>query len=315
MKNNLVIHDLQGGQDLLPKYDLAFFSLGYETRCTAVACLLLKDPKIIISEKIIFTFENKNGAFEKNNKYYNDLSTEFNFVNISPDEDQNIYQLLREKTKDLNSISILVDYSSMSRIWYTAIINWARLFSEKKNITIDLIYNLGDYKTDDTPMVIQGISAVPGCEGNSTRQAESVGVFGLGFHGYTALCVLDQLEPDIIYALLAYPAGNYAYEKKSFNDNYDLLSKAHKQIKLPLCSVENTYRYLSEIVAAELSRRREVTLIPMGPKTHILSSILVALSFPEVTCLRVRHTNDSIDVLPRNEFVFTRVTFEDVDYL
>ena len=312
MNKNLVVHDLYGEQSLLSQYDLAFFALGYETRCTAVVHALLTKWKRKTLKKIVISFDDKSKNFEVNKKCYDSFSSDFNYMSFSADDDQDIYQLLRQETQELNKVSILIDYSSMSRIWYTAIINWAKLLSAEKEIIIDFIYNLGDYKTNDNPMVIQGISPVPGCEGSAPRQSESVAIFGLGFHGYTALCVLDQLEPDVVYALLAYPAGSDAYEKKSFDDNSDLLSKAQKQIKLPLHSVENTYRYLSEIVASELARHREVTLIPMGPKTHILSSILVALSFPEVTCLRVRHTNDSIDVIPRESFIFTRVTFENV---
>lgn len=315
MENNLVIRDLHEAQDLLPQYDLAFYSLGYESRCTAVASSVFSKWKTKVTKSYVLSFEKKGPSFRKNMQCYENMSPEFEYKNLSSDDDQDIYRILREETKDLKKVSFLIDYSSMSRIWYTSIINWAKLFSSEKEILLDFVYTAGDYKTNNNPMVILGISPIPGCEGCSPRQTESVAIFGLGFHGYTALCVLDQLEPDIVYALLAYPAGSEAYGKKSFDDNSDLLSKAKKIIKLPLYSVENTYRYLAEIVAAELARDRAVTLIPMGPKTHILSSILVALSFPEVTCLRVRHTNDSADVLPRDSFVFTRMTFEKLQHV
>ena len=245
MKNNLAIHDLHGEQDLLPQYDLAFFSLGYETRCTAAALYLSNIRKLDISKCFIFSFEENDLSFINKRKNYDNLFPKCVYKYLSPDEDQDIYQILQEGTKELDKVSILIDYSSMSRIWYTAIINWAIVFSENKEISIDFIYTLGDYKTNDNSMVIQGISAIPGCEGSSPRQSESVAIFGLGFHGYTALCVLDQLEPDIIYALLACPAEDDAYVKMSYENNSDLLSKAQKQIKLPLNSVENIYRYFS----------------------------------------------------------------------
>ena len=306
--NNIRIIDLPSLDAISQKYDFAFFALGYESRCISAARKFSK-KQVQTTKIVVLAFNDKGLQFKSNKDEYISMYGDNCFLSPDPSDDIFLYNFLQNNTSGLKEISILIDYSSMSRIWYTAIINWSKLKAESLKVTIDFVYTLGDYKISEEPMVIQDIQPIPGCEGKAFRQTQSVAIFGLGFHGYTALCVLDQIEPDIVYSLLAYPAGDKAYEKKSFNDNKDLLDKSEKVFKLPLHSIEATYRYLSEIVASHL-HCHEVTLIPMGPKPHTLASILVALSFPEVTCLRVSHTNDAIDVMPRDEFIITRLSFE-----
>jgi len=137
-------------------------------------------------------------------------------------------------------------------------------------------------------MVIEDMISIPGCEGAALPQAESVAVFGLGFYGLAALCVLDRLEADTVFAYLASPAFSSSYPEIVKRENKDLIEDHHTQmvLELPLSSVETTYRYLSELITP-FRPTAEVVLVPMGPKPHVLAGILVAMRFPDVACLRV----------------------------
>jgi len=182
-----------------------------------------------------------------------------------------------------------------------------------KDVIIDFVYSIGRYDEAEHPMVIREMVSIPGCEGRAYRLRESVAVFGLGFHGSAALCVLDRLEVANVYAFLASPGASAEYVARSRKANEGLINdrKAKAVLEFPLASVERCYRLLAEMIAPHRPDG-EITLVPMGPKPHVLASIVVAMRFPEVACLRVSGAPDPLDVVPTGEIVATRVIIESV---
>lgn len=230
-------------------------------------------------------------------------------IPLSGDNEQPIYDHLREHTQTQDSpLHILVDYTSMSRLWYAAVLNWARFAVLGREVIIDFIYAMGRYEEVKRPMVIKDMVTIPGCEGRAYRLRESVAVFGLGFHGLASLCVLDRLEADTVYAFLASPGSSQEYVEKTEKTNEDLINnyKTKTLLKLPLASIEACYRHLAETIAPHRPDG-EITLVPMGPKPQVLASILIAMRFPEVACLRVSGAPDPLDVTPTGDIVATRV--------
>jgi hypothetical protein len=160
-------------------------------------------------------------------------------------------------------------------------------------------------------MVIRGIASVPGCEGRTYHLGESIAVFGLGFHGSATLCVLDLLEADKVYLFLATPGSRAEYVTKVREMNLEL--SQHHKVESPiqemsLSSVESCYRQLASMVGSHRAKD-DITLIPMGPKPHVLASILTSMRFAEVSCLRVSGAIGAADVTPTGESVATRVTW------
>ncbi|MEI6757551.1 MAG: hypothetical protein WCK85_06835 [Chlorobium sp.] len=288
------------------KYDVAFFASGYEQRCIHVPGLI--NPCKVVNP-IVFGFieepfmENR----LKNDVFFSDYWG-CEPISMSADDEKPIYDCLHRYTQSLSGpIHILIDYSSMSRLWYAAVLNWARFAMPDKDVIIDFVYAMGSYAEEKQPMVIRGMVSIPGCEGRAFRLRESIAVFGLGFHGLAALCVLDRLEADIVYVFLASPGSTEEYVTTTLKANKDLIDnhKTKQVIELPLASLEACYRLLAEIIAPH-RLDGEITLVPMGPKPHILASILVAMRFPEVACLRVSGDPPQ-DVKPTGEIVASRV--------
>lgn len=212
-------------------------------------------------------------------------------------------------TKSLNRpIKILIDYSSMSRLWYTALLNWARFTLPNKELLIDFVYSIGKYIEGESQMVIRKMLSLPGCEGRPFRLRESIAVFGLGFYGMAALCVLDRLEVDTVYTFLAIHEPLKSYVEKTRKSNYDLMHnyKTKANVELPLISIENSYRYLANLISPYRTNG-EITLVPMGPKPHVLTSILVAMRFKEVSCLRVSGDEDIQETEASGEMICTRI--------
>jgi hypothetical protein len=288
-------------------YDVCLFASGFESRCVHVPGLI--DPSTI-SKPLVFGFTEEANC---QNRARNDATFRENWkcvpIPLSGDDEKPIYECLASHTEAINRpIHILVDYSSMSRLWYTAVLNWARFAASGRTVIIDFVYAMGKYEEDKKPFVIRGMVSIPGCEGRAYRLRESVAVFGLGFHGLAALCVLDHLEADTVYAFLASPGASADYVERTKKLNKELINnpKTKALLDLPLASVESSYRNLAEVIAPHRPDG-EITLIPMGPKPHVLASILVAMRFPEVACLRIASTSGRVDVRATGDIVVTRV--------
>lgn len=292
------------------RYGIALFASGYESRSIHIPSLI--DPGLIANPLILgFMEEPYSGKRLENDKFYRDRWN-LEPIPLSASNEKPIYEMLHEHAQTVDrSLHILVDYSSMSRIWYAAVLNWSRFAASGKEVIIDFIYSMGRYDEYKKPMIIQEMVSIPGCEGRAYRLRESVAVFGLGFNGEAALCVLDQLEADTVYAFLASPGSSEEYVKKTREINKDLINnyKTKPVLEMPLASIESCYRHIAETIAPHRPDG-EITLVPMGPKPHVLASILVAMRFREVACLRVSGAPNPINVWPTGEIVSTRVVMK-----
>jgi hypothetical protein len=289
------------------EYDLGLFSSGYEQRCTHVPKRL---EKCRLDRSIVLGFEEvkDDPQREENDKYFSRQWAKPTIV--SGDNDGPIYECLREVFDPSRpTIRIVVDYSSMSRLWYAAILNWARFVSDCKQVNIDLLYSVGDHKAPAPPLVIGEILSVPACEGLPLPLSRSVAVFGLGFEGLATLCVLDRLEPDDLYCYLAAPAAFEDYPARARAANQEVIGLASACLELPLRSVERCFASLAELISPYRAEAN-ITLVPMGPKPHVLAAILLAMRFEQISCLRVgyrRHKPE--DVGTTGDIVATRVQF------
>lgn len=306
------VQDIQISNVLSEHYDLAIFASGFEQRCVHLA------HKISVShlKKIaIFGFSESNS---NQSRLANDTFFRSNFqqeiMMVEKTDDAGIYKFLNEwkfSIGEQKDVKILVDYSSMSRIWYTAIVNWITFQNQYNGIHIDFSYTIAEYKEEFSPLITENIIALPGYEGGTISQSKTVCIFGLGFDGPAALCAYDRIEPDIVHTFIASPAVFEAYPIKTLEANSVLIEQSGtKVIHLPLQSVENTFRYLGELVSTYVNNSN-ITFIPMGPKPHILACLLVSARFKEITCLHVNGIREKQmqRVMPTDNFAIVNLSF------
>lgn len=291
------------------KYDLALFACGYEERCTAIPRELKKE-NICIPIVIGFSEDASGEQRTINEKYFKDhwsLDVEIS----SSDDEQKVYDILNSVLDlKIDSIRILVDYSSMSRLWFAGVLNWAKYVKGPNNIYIDMLYAPGLHKEKVSPMVINKILSIPGCEGSATALFKTIAIFGLGFDSHAVLCILDRLEPDFYYTYLAAPTIFDDYPKFVYKVNSELISGAKQTLELPLFSVEQTFVSLAEIVSIH-KNEADIVFVPMGPKPHVLASILLSMKFGEVTCLRVSTLNSSqYNIKSSGHVISTTIVFK-----
>ena len=291
-------------------YDVVVLASGYEERARFLSGLL---GSALAGRVVVMGFESGADDDERkvNDQHFVD-KWKVEPQTCSSTDDNVVFSALNRLTADKDGgIRVLVDYSSMSRLWYAAILNWARFYEDARSIVIDFCYSIGQYAETDDPIVIGDVLAIPGFEGRISSAPRSAAVFGLGFDGYASLCVLDSLEPDVIYSFYADPAASPEYRERVIRNNADMI-QTHSRYVLgtPLVSVAMTYRNLVELVSPHRNEAA-VTLIPMGPKPHVLASMLVGLKHDEICCLRVSSSRDHIvAVAPSGSIVATRVEFK-----
>ena len=292
-------------------YDVAVFASGYEERCTFVP---RQFEKSAISSAVVLGFRELIDADSRklHDIYYKEHWKSEPHITSSGD-DFAIQQLLSDiSSKSVSPRRILVDCSSMSRLWYAGLLNWARYGNGGEDTEIDFVYALGHYEqTEGIQAIIEDMLSIPGCEGGPLRSQRSIAIFGLGFNGWATLSVLERLEADDVFAYLASPgaADDYAERVREINRDFLAEPRVKKPIlELPLRSVETCYRFLCEIVSPHRVKD-SITLVPMGPKPHVLASILVAMRFPEVSCMRVSVTRERPEkVRPTGDIVATTVS-------
>lgn len=229
---------------------------------------------------------------------------------VESDNEQKIYELLRNSFAQNGKVSILIDYSSMSRVWYAAIILW---FREARDLqpALTFIYSEGKYTEEiaNKEVVIGDIRTVPGCEGESYKHSRTASILGLGLYGYMSLCVCEQMEPDIIYTILTPENPVAGFDIAEQEGNKELIHRAADRFQVPLLSVESAFRCMMDIATQHLADNDEVTIVPMGPKPHVLAAILAALTDRRICTLRVKHNDYEDDILPSGTIVSTEVKF------
>lgn len=289
-------------------YHLAIFSSGYEKRCIHVPSNLKKEN---IEIPLIFGFEElkDDEHRQRNDKYYKNNWSD-NIIQQSANDDKGIYNALDENIRVNDEIiKIVVDYSSMSRVWYAAILNWFKFTMPSTEVIIDFLYSVGKHKDHSPKFVIKEMLCIPGFDGTPVPLNKSIAVFGLGFDRYSPLCVLDRLEPDEIFTYLASPAAFPDYPEIAKDNNEELIEESkNKPLELPLNSIERTYASLGEVISPYISKA-DITLIPMGPKPHVLAAILLSMRFDRfISCMHVSHIlKEPQDIDATGDIVATRV--------
>ncbi len=312
------VHDINHLEVRSRSYDIALFASGYETRCTYLARQLSKDCAKVID---ILGFSETHELLPENRAAHDQFFLE-HFL-VRPAELQMPLELkLQSHLMNLNrdrssgTVKILVDYSSMSRAWYASVINFARYANFDQRFEVDFCYSVGEYgdsfKKELSELSVDSIITLPGFEGLSATREESIAVLGLGFTPLAAFGALEKLQPTQTLAYYADPGAKKDSADVCRSANEPLLRSADFQVALPLRSVELVYKRLAESLAPYL-KSRQITLIPMGPKPHVLAALLLSAKFRPMACLYAKTSRRKVSDIPATgEVIVSRAIFEPV---
>lgn len=292
------------------KYDVSFFAAGYERRCVATAKKMNRDN---LGQMFVAGFAEHphSESREMANEYFQSLSPQEFSLHSSSD-----YSFIGEALKGAlgasGDVKIFMDYSSMPRTWYGAVLNYLRSAVRQGNVVIDFSYVPGKHEHGLSGAEVQGISTVPGFEGVSSGSARTAAVFSLGFEKWTPYAALERVEPNEIICFIAEPGASEDYAGRSRAENQEFFDEHASMVyEFDVRDVSRTFGFLSEMAALKLNSGCDVALVGMGPKPHVLSMLLAAIRLPEIAVVHVRRREKrSRDVAAFPYEIVTRVMFE-----
>ena len=315
MNNKIKIQDLSRSELLKYKFDLAIFALGYEPRCTHVASLLNSSS---IKNSIVLSYkESAEDSSQKDNLEIFERLELSNMSSYTHDEVKGIYKIVHDKLSELplssHCTTILIDYSSMSRNWYSAILNY--LFNIfKGDAEITLVYSCAEYPLDKgfLDFELGDVKVLPGCQGSSITKSKTASIFMLGFDKIGPLSFYNLLEPDLTYGVIAAPGSLPDYESQARQINSQFiqhqLNNGKNLVCAPIYSVSQTFENLCQLIRP-IKENFNISIVQFGPKPHLLASTIAGLTFGNVSCIYSEYKRSMThQVKPSGELVISTVS-------
>ena len=293
-------------------YVLALYASGFERRSRFIA--ETRRPSSESTKVLVFNEDRETLSSPENLVFFRQNFATNELVKTAASSSYEILEALNlivAKSSPDRDLCLFVDYSAMTRTWYGSILSFFRHLDWKANVVIDFAYAHGTY--DDAtfrPRAVTDIVAQQGFAGLCSGMRDTVAIFGLGFDKYATLAVFDRIEPDLAYYFLARSSSKSITDARVRNENAELIAMmTGGELLLPLEDVGETFRLLCERVAF-LDRSKQVVLVPMGPKPHVLASLLVSFRLPHVACLHARGVRvPEVQVTADGTTSVCRVTF------
>ncbi len=310
------VEDIKEDQVFSNEYDIAIFVCGSEPRCTNLAkCFSEKDAHI--SQALVLHISDATDDFaKKNRKRFSDLGYDES-ESIKIEDIKRLYQILNDRLKPLlesagstRTIRVFIDYSSMPRDWYAALLNWT-CASSPENLVMVFGYSAGRYEREWEPKRCTQVRSIgdAGSVSNVSDDDETV-IIGLGLDPDAPYTVQSSLDLKEAIAFITGPSVTKDVEKRVRDTNQQFINEYCSNYPLmvfPIMAVAEIYQCLSEITAVK-HLVSTVVLVPLGPKPHVLASILVMHRYKNVVCIKVDHKHDRrYAVEASGDIVFTKV--------
>lgn len=271
------------------EYDLIFLASGFEER----SCFTLSYiPDSAIRKCVVLGFEDDRNTLSRprNDTLFGSRQLT-PFVSANPqDYEEHIKQSLLFAARSVTQrpLRLFIDYSVMTRSWYGFLLTWLKYSADSVATEVDFVYAYGKYESEFGPLHIDEISAIPGFEGGCAGARRTVAFFGLGYDRYATLAVNELIEPDHVTCYVARESLDDARSQRVLNQNKELIDLSGTlPIYLPLGNIQECFRILHENFS-QVPEEDEVIAIPMGPKPHVLATLMVSQFVQRVTCLHAK---------------------------
>jgi hypothetical protein len=309
---------LQATTEQLQKqtFDAFIAVSGYESRGTFLANQI---NVASIPNKYVLAFTEKNDLLyrELNNQKFK--AENFTFFQASSSDTSGFRKLIDEICDSIkkSSIDILIDYSSMPKIWYSEIINYFISKEEDLNsVNIWFTYSPSEFTrsissisnkyNDPVKPILQG-------------QKPIALIMGLGYEKGRAEEFTKMFNAKITYAFYANPSVDARYVQEVLDNNKTVLQniKQEQIIPYPIYDLNTVNDSLTEL-CIDLRINHQVVLVPVGPKPFTLMCFILSARYPDIKICRVSSIINSgvSDRRAVGDLVIYKVTFtnEESDY-
>jgi hypothetical protein len=275
-------------------YDIFILASGYEQR----SIYLPVKYKIKALVKIALAFSEK--AKELNRRDNDSFLAEhgFKLIILSGEESLDLDQYLKEVglKNGKDHLYMLVDYSSMTRVWYSGLINFLIKNSNTCDyLTVHFSYTPAIYNEPKkhTPVNINKLLSFPYKKTTDLSKPSAL-IIGLGLEKNRAEFIRKHINPALTILFYADPSNDLKYVEKVFKYNQDLIEETEVRnlISFPLNDLEKTDELLTDY-CMNLRIKYNVFIAPVGPKVLSLLALLLASRYPDINVLRVSSGSSS----------------------
>ena len=291
--------------------DIIICASGYEKRGRHLASSL-KPGRHQIKIALAYT-GNRCLSREENDKCFVRLGYTLHAAN--GDRADDVKRMLRDALlrTEAEELSIFVDYTCMTRVWYAGIItSLMNAPGRFRSITVYFGYSSPRFTkpSDAAPNLYMGpIDRF--CQLGIPNR-ETALILGLGYERERALGLMEYVEAKETYAFYTDPALDVRFTKTVLRNNRELIARIKKAhvVKHSLTDFRATSSLLSSLCLG-LSDKYRVILAPLGVKPFSLLCLLFAARFPFFDVWRVSSgaKNVPIDRAPCGPILICKATF------
>jgi hypothetical protein len=290
------------------RFDLGIFASGFDGRASYLAKQV--NPQNITHPLVIgFREFTNNETRVKNDDFY---TTHYKKpIILAASRDKEIFEALNSiftKFPDNKDLKVLLDYTSMSRLWYSGILNYFKL-QNNRQIEVYLNYCPGNYAGEIHDYGYNSIHALPSHEGSLSSNLRTLLIIPTGFYPDIVKSVINKIEPNEIVGILAIPSIKKEYECYCLKAKKELEIDILKWLNCPVDDMEAIFRAYADII--NNNPNKEIIFLPLGPKIFNMASILISQRFDNVTCLYLEtRVNPENSVDATGDCICTKVIYQ-----
>ena len=231
------------------------------------------------------------------------------------DSDEEVISYLQENFGHVEGpLSIVIDYSSMSRVWYSAILRFFYFNNNIENeIKIFCCYSIAKFSPSikDESYNLH-IGPIRGFSSLSIPQKPTALVIGLGYEKNRAIGLNEYFDGEtFVFHTDASVRPEFSQEVKS---NNSLLLNQLKKENICLSSITDLnglYRMLFSL-CNDLEDSYRVIIASCGPKSFTLISLIVGLELRNISVWRISAGKGAIptDKAPEGKITTFSISFK-----
>lgn len=198
-------------------------------------------------------------------------------------------------------IKLIVDYSSMTKIWYGTIINYFTYNDlDFKSLVIYFCYT-PDFFIPPAASKKKLLNPVPiFANMPSVNEDKPLSlIIGLGYDETQAEFLCDFLKPDDVYFFLPNPSFDEDYTQAVKKHNNKLISniRANHLINYSAKDIEDIDSKLTSL-CLNLRLKSRIIIVSIGPHTFSLASFLLNARYPDIEIWNISSLDQSFDLKP-----------------
>jgi hypothetical protein len=293
------------------RIDCIIATSGFHSRCTYLA----ENVKSEESKKLVITFdENYFTALRKENEsIFNKLG--FVSAKAKADSGKEIEMLLEQVFRGNMSqeLNIIVDYSCMPKIWLAAILDYISKNELHAHI-INVFFVFTPKKfVPEVKKKLEFIGPLNAMKDSIQNDKNLTLIAGLNNDFESIVKLTNNIKPQKIFVFLPEPAFSHEYTESVIEKNKLFLDKIGEKniIRYPANNPEEINSKLTSL-CLEMRLSSRVIIVPQGPKTFALMSLLLSLRYPDIKLwditLKTKHY-DPEEGMASGEPVILKVIF------